>query len=248
MRFDQHSQSGQALTHRLALAYFLKKTGTKCKATLGIGFKSPSLYQLYVPPTAWGPIGNRNLLPDRGIGRDFGLEQQFVHGKLLLEAAYFLNTYNNLISFESLQGYVNIGKAESKGFELSLELKPTKEFLLRAFYTKLEAKDKDKNLPLLGRSKDKFTVNFHSIFQKKWNLDLSLVSVGKSDDLNFITWPSSRITLAPYTILNASLSFDINSSLQVFAKLENSLDEKYEMVYGYGTPGFSVYAGLKLGY
>jgi len=248
VRLDQHSQSGQALTYRLAPAYFLKKTGTKLKATLGTGFKSPSLYQLYAPPTAWGSIGNRNLLPERGIGWDFGLEQPFVQGKLLLGATYFFNTYRNLINFESLQGYVNIGNAESKGLELSLELKPSKEFLLRAFYTKLEAKDKDKNLPLLRRPKDKFTVNLHSIFQKKWNLDLSLVSVGKRDDLDFTTWPSSHVTLAPHTLLNASLSFDLNSSFQVFAKLENILDEKYEMVYGYGTPGFSVYGGFKLGY
>ena len=46
------------MTYRLAPAYFIEATQTKLKATIGTGFKSPSLYQLYAPGTFWGPIGN----------------------------------------------------------------------------------------------------------------------------------------------------------------------------------------------
>ncbi len=42
--------------------------------TLGTGFKSPSLYQLYAPGTIWGPIGNESLEPETSLGWDAGVE------------------------------------------------------------------------------------------------------------------------------------------------------------------------------
>ena len=53
----------------------------KVKATLGTGFKAPSLYQLYAPPTAWGPIGNRDLEPEESAGWDAGIEQDLAGGR-----------------------------------------------------------------------------------------------------------------------------------------------------------------------
>ena len=74
-RLDRHTRSGTAVTYRIAPAYFLEATGTRFKATLGTGFKSPSLYQLYAPGTFWGPIGNERLKPEESRGWDAGIEQ-----------------------------------------------------------------------------------------------------------------------------------------------------------------------------
>ena len=245
-RFDHHSQSGSAATYRLAPAYLFSKTGTKLKATIGTGFKSPSLYQLYGPGTAWGPIGNENLEPEKSIGWDLGIEQQILQGKLLLGATYFYNNYRNLISFDFLHGYINIGKAESKGTEISIEARLTNEIFFNASYTKLEAKDKVKNSYLLRRPKDKVTANLSYSFFKKWSINLSFLYIGKRDDADFSTWPYPQVTLPSYTLFNASASFDLSSHIQIFSRFDNILDKKYEMILGYGTPSFSVYGGFKL--
>jgi len=245
-RFDHHSQSGSAATYRLAPAYFFSKTGTKLKATIGTGFKSPSLYQLYGPGTAWGPIGNENLEPEKSIGWDLGIEQQILQGKLLLGATYFYNSYRNLISFDFLHGYINIGKAESKGAEISVEARLTNEFVFNASYTKLEAKDKVKNSYLLRRPKDKVTASLSYSFFKKWSINLSFLYIGKRDDADFSTWPYPQVALPSYALFSASASFDLSSRIQIFSRLDNIFDKKYEMILGYGTPGFSVYGGVKL--
>lgn len=245
-RFDYHSQSGSAATYRLAPAYLFSKTGTKLKATIGTGFKSPSLYQLYGPGTAWGPIGNENLEPEKSIGWDLGIEQQILQGKLLLGATYFYNSYRNLISFDFLHGYINIGKAESNGAEISIEAKLTNEFVFNASYTKLEAKDKVNNSNLLRRPKDKVTTNLSYSFFKKWSINFFFLYIGKRDDVDFSTWPYPLFTLPSYTLFNASASFDLSSHIQIFSRFDNILDKKYEMILGYGTPGFSVYGGFKL--
>jgi vitamin B12 transporter len=40
-------------------------------------------------------------------------------------------------------------------------------------------------------------------------------------------------------------SYDITKNLQVFSRIENLFDKKYQEVYGYETMGRSFYAGIK---
>ncbi len=75
VRADLHSRAGGAVTFRVAPAYLIAATGTRLKATLGTGFKSPSLYQLFAPATSFGPVGNPLLRPERALGWDAGIEQ-----------------------------------------------------------------------------------------------------------------------------------------------------------------------------
>lgn len=246
VRLDKHSQFGMSTTSRLALTYFVEKTGTKLKTTYGTGFKAPSLYQLYAPGTFWGPIGNDDLEPEKSTGWDIGVEQQILGGKVLLGATYFYNDYKDLINFDFLQGYKNIGKAESKGAELLIRASPFDNILFNATYTRTEAKDKDTDTYLLRRPKDKFSATLNYSFLKEGNINLSFIYIGETDDeyFDFFTWTSIRVTLPGYALLNAAVSFNITSNFQIFCRLDNIFNKAYEMIKGYGTPGFSAYGGV----
>jgi vitamin B12 transporter len=246
VRLDHHSRTGFALTYRLAPAYFLEITGTKFKATLGTGFKSPSLYQLSAPGTFLGPVGNERLKPEENMGWDVGIEQHFFGGRLLAGVTYFSSDYRNLIDFRFEAGYVNIGKARTRGVEIYAEARPANDLDLRAGYTRLEAKDLDSGADLLRRPKDKVSAGLDFGFLKKWALHLGLVYVGKRPDKNFSVWPYPDVILSGYALLDAALSFDLSPRVQVFGRLDNMLDQKYEFVYGYGTPRFSAYAGVRV--
>jgi len=246
VRLDRHSQFGLALTYRLAPAYYLEKTGTKLKATLGTGFKSPSLYQLYAPATSFGPIGNRNLKPEKSTGWDIGIEQFLLDSKVLLGVTYFHNDFRDLIDFDFAQGYLNIGKAESKGAEFYLQAQPMDKLQLLTSYMKLEAEDKETGTRLLRRPEHKFTANLNYSFLKNGNVRLCFIHIGQRDDKDFSAWPYPQITLPSYTLLNAAFSFDLSSNIQVFARLDNLFNQEYEDILGYGTPGFSFFGGVKL--
>ncbi|NIM90472.1 MAG: TonB-dependent receptor [Candidatus Aminicenantes bacterium] len=246
VRLDSHSLFGSAATYRLAPAYFIEKSGTKLKATFGTGFKSPSLYQLYATATSFGPIGNEDLRPEKSLGWDLGIEQFLLEERVFLGVTYFHNDYKDLIDFDFLQGYLNIGKAESKGAELYLRADPADKLRLRASYTRLEAQDKKTRIPLLRRPKHKFTANISYQFLEKGRLYLSLIHLGKREDLDFSAWPAARATLPGYTLLNASVSYNIKARVQFFFRLDNILDVEYENILGYGTPGFSAFGGLRL--
>ena len=244
LRLDDHSQFGSAVTYRLAPAFFIEATQTKFRATYGTAFKSPSLYQLYAPGTFLGPIGNAELNPEKSIGWDIGVEQQLLGGKALLAVTYFYNDYKDLINFDFLQGYMNIGKAESKGTEILIQARPFDDMSFNATYTKTEAKDKDTDADLLRRPKQKFSASLNYNFQKKANINLTFIRIGEQDDMDFSTWPSTQLTLPSYSLLNAAVSFNFASSFQIFCRLDNIFNKEYEMIKGYGTPGFSVYGGV----
>jgi vitamin B12 transporter len=245
-RFDHHSSAESSLTYRIAPLYIFKSTGTKLKATLGTGFKAPSLYQLYAPGTLYGPVGNVELKPERTLGWDAGLEQELFRGKFLIKAVYFLNKFENLIDFDYTQGYINIGKASSKGTELILESIPIKDLTLSASYTWCKALDENTKQPLLRRPEHKASLKFYYALSQKTHLSYSLLYVGKREDNFYQNYLTTRVTLPGYSLVNASISYDLFKTTQLFLKIDNLFNTKYELIKGYAAPGLSVYGGLKL--
>jgi vitamin B12 transporter len=248
-RLDLHSRTGTALTYRIAPAYVVSRTGTKLRATLGTGFKAPSLYQLYAPPTSWGPVGNMNLAPERVTGWDAGIDQDFLGNRLRLGLTYFRNAFRNLIDFDYVLGYVNIGRARTSGVEISAESRPLGlggPLTLRAAYTRLAARDEVSGTPLLRRPRDKFSADLQARFRDRFDLAASFLYIGERSDRDFGTTPYETVTLPAYVLVGASASASLRSGIDLFVRLENILNARYEMVWGYGTPGFTLNAGIRL--
>jgi vitamin B12 transporter len=245
-RFDSHTRSGAALTYRIAPAYVIESTDTKIKATLGTGFKSPSLYQLFAPATSWGPIGNIHLKPERATGWDAGIEQNFFSRKVRLGLTYFQTNFRDLIDYDYSSGYINVGRAETKGLETSLEWRPLEALQLRTSYTRLKAVNKETDADLPRRPRDKFSADVHARFSKHLDTTLSLLYVGKRTDTNYSAYPYQDVRLAGYTLLGGAVSTSINPALDLYVRLDNILNARYEMVWGYGTPGFTINIGFRL--
>ena len=246
IRIDSHSLSGTAVTIRLAPAWVVGRTGLKVKGTFGTGFKAPSLYQLYAPPTAWGPIGNRDLEPEESAGWDAGIEQDLAGGRLRFGATWFRNSFRNLITFDTAHGYVNVGRARTEGVELAADLLPSDGFACRAAYTRMSSKDLGTGLTLPRRPKDKLSAGLDIAVAKTLDLDLRLEVVGRRLDTDFTSWPSALVSLPGYALLDATISWRTGRGLELFLRLDNILDRRTEMVYGYGSPGFGAHVGFRL--
>jgi len=150
LRSDHHQRFGQALTFRTAVCLDLPEIKARLKATVGTGFKAPSLYQLYAPASMFGPIGNENLTPERNTGWDAGLEKE-IGQQFSFSLTYFETRYRHLIQFYSGSGYQNIGRALSRGLEASLQASLLEPLTFRASWTHLRARDLDTGSPLLRR-------------------------------------------------------------------------------------------------
>ena len=243
IRLDDHSRFGSVITWRIAPALLIPLTRSKLKGSYGTGFKAPTLYQLY------SQYGNRDLDPERSEGWDVGVEQELAGQMASLGATFFHNHFHHLIDFDAARNrYLNIAAVRTKGVELFLRLRPLPDLSLLASYTRTDAEDRKTGLTLIRRPRHKYGMEASYRFLEKGNLSLSYRYVGKRFDYDWTVYPAARVTLSKYVLIGLAASYDLTPYLQLFARGENLLDEDYEEISGYGTPGRSVFAGLKLSF
>ena len=238
VRLDNHNRFGTQATYRLTTAYLFKQTDTRLKGSYGTGFKAPSLYQLY------SSYGSPDLKPDKSTGWDAGVEQGLPFMKTILGATWFRNRYSQMIDFDmNTWKYNNVGKAHTDGLELTAALQPYDAVTLKAAYTYLETRDEIADKQLVRRPNHKASLDATYSFMKKGTVNLGVLYVGSryNDAAN-------TQKMGDYTLINLAAAYDVTKSLQLFGRIDNLFDRKYEEVAGYGTPGIAAYGGVKVSF
>jgi vitamin B12 transporter len=258
-RFDHYDVFGEHFTGQVAAAWVLP-TDTVLRASWGQGFKAPSLFQLF------SPYGNQNLQSERSHDWDAGVEQRFWNDRLTVSVTHFDIRFKNLIDFESCPGsplcynpayqiatgyYANVGLEKSSGEELQASLKVSESFSLIANYTRTRTVDESPadttyGLPLFNRpgSAANLTVSYTSPF--KFSTSVALRYSGSSLSENFNVYPTTDLRLGGYTLIDFRASYPINDHVEVYGRVDNLTDKRYETVYQYGTWGRTAFAGARL--
>ena len=245
VRYDDNNRFGGHVTWRVNELYAIKETDTRLKGSYGTGFKAPTLFQLY--DTMFGS-GNPDLKPETSENWDIGLEQDFWDKRVTLGVAYFDNKYYNLIQnpgpfpFRS----VNAGRAESNGVETFVNVSPIEDLSLRGTYTYQETRNLETGDPLLRRPRDKAGFDADYRFLEKAHVHFNVLMVGWKADVS--PTGAAAANVPGYTVVNLSGSYDFTPNAQVFARVDNLLNKKYEELYGYGTSGVAGYGGVKLSF
>jgi vitamin B12 transporter len=246
LRYDANDQFGGQATYRIAPALVIPETGTTLRASLGTGFKAPSLSQLYEDFPAFNFFGNPTLRPETSIGGDAGIEQVLASGAIALGATAFANRIENLIDFnDTITSYVNVGMARTYGLESFMRLVPFEGLSLRADYTYTVAKNEITEQDLLRRPRDK--VSLSAIFQATPALLLSatLVYIGPWRDVNR-DGTRSGLLANGYTIVNLAGTYDFGQGFSAFARIDNLLDRRFQNPVGFQRPGLGVFGGVKI--
>ena len=244
-RVDNHNKFGSQFTYRIAPAFMLWETGTKFKATIGTGFKAPSLYYLYDPS-----YGNEELKPEKSFGWDAGIEQYIFSQDFTIGTTFFYNKFSDMFGFDFMTfKTININQAVTKGLEVFLETKLLNKVQVKANYTYTDARDISQNstnfdTKLLRRPENKVGLFASYSFIPKSNLNAEVIWVGTREDINFSLF--ERTELKGYVLINLAAHYDIFDFLRLNGRIENLLDTDYEEVFGYATPGLSFYGGIKL--
>jgi len=233
-RYDHHSMFGDAFTYRAGLLYSFNPLEMRFKANVASGFRAPSLNELYYPY-----YGNPGLKPEKSTGYDIGLEKDLFDKKLVLGATWFYQHYRNLIqtNFATFTAD-NIGKARAEGVELKATAQVLDNLRLNAAYTWLDAIDEDNGTVLSLRPKSKVTSSVDYAIAK-------LNVIGEYQYVSSRHDSSSGRDIGGYSLVNLRGSYALNRNLSLFARIDNLFDKKYEEIAGYGTPGLSVFGGVK---
>lgn len=244
-RYDSYSTFGSRATYRLAPALLFPETGTKIKATVGTGFKAPTLDELYDAYPSFGFFGNPNLKPETSTGYDGGFEQDLFGKRIGFGATYFHNSIRNLIAVnDSFTSYSNVGRASTHGVETYVRYAPADAVSVRADYTYTIARDDDLHQELLRRPKHKASVTGTWQIGEAAQVSATVLYVGPWVDFNR-SGSQAGLRTPGYVTVNVAASYDIGHGVTAFARIDNLLDRHYQEPLGFLRPGIGVFAGLK---
>ena len=261
VRYDSHTTYGGRVTGQASAAWKLNDGNTVLRASFGQGFKAPSLYQLY------SPYGNLALKPEAANGWDMSAEQHFLDGRIVVQATYFGRSTSNLIDFiscfdasgdESTAGlcathqigggyYDNVAKTEAQGVELQADWQATDRFNLSANYTYDDVEDRSagatRGNQLARRPKNTANLAAGYLWPIKLRTDVAVRYAGDSyNDL------AHAVRLKSYTLLDLRVSYPLRDHVELYGRIENLTDQRYETIYRYGTLGRAAYGGVRLSF
>ena len=219
--------------------------GTVFRTSLGQAFRPPTIYDLFRTAQFYGITWypNPHLKPETNTAWDIGGEQKLWKGGVF-KATYFVNHMNNFIDYQinlntATSNTVNVGKADIKGVELSLEQRFDKWLHLFANYTNNDAKvvrdaafPTAANCQLTNIPREMFNVG-GDVTYKAWSGSLIGRYVGKrygqadnSDTTNGVFG-----SYDPYFTADARLSYQITSFASVSLAARNIFNEHYFAYY-----------------
>ena len=265
-RVDSFDVGEDETTGKFSASYRIPGIGARIRGAVGEGIKRPEFNQLFdTSYGAFSTIGNPNLKSERQNSWEAGFDQFFAGKKIKLSATYYENEIDNLISY-SFTGmtFENIDKARIKGAELSLSLIRFHDFSARASFNTMDSVEIDNTgadgEPLLRRP-DWWWSGSVSYHPNRLRASLRVNSVSDRWDINDgPPFTFNRVVNPGYTKVDLALALDVVKdrismfdrtrksrlkNLTVELKVNNALDEEYEAIYGYESPGVQWFAGVR---
>jgi vitamin B12 transporter len=245
VRFDHNGQFGGKATWRIAPALLIPESGTKLKASVGSGFKAPTLNELYVSYPAFGFFANPALKPESSLGYDLGVEQTLAHGRVRLGATWFHNDIRNLITANAdFTTSINIGRATTYGVESFVQWRPSDRFSLRGDYTYVRAWDDIADQELLRRPRHKASLDGEWRPAPRLALNGTLLYVGPWIDGNR-DFTIARLNAPAYVTVNLAATWQANRRWALFGRISNLLDRRYQDPIGFLAPGRGAFVGVR---
>ena len=249
LRHDINDLFQDATTFRVGAGYRLTDT-TRLRAAAGSGVKNPGFFELYGFVDGRF-IGNAALRPEKSTGWEVGFDQDVGHSARL-SLTYFESELDGEI-FTTFPPPTFIAtpanrttKSEQRGVEVSLNARLAEQWSLDAAYSYLDA---DENGVEEVRRPDHIASAALTWAAPGDAASATLVvrHNGATPDVAF-TDPSFvpvRVTLDDYTLVNLNARVKLTEAISAFARVDNLLDQRYEQVFSFVSPGRSAVVGIE---
>ncbi|SDF56300.1 vitamin B12 transporter [Limimonas halophila] len=252
VRFDKPEDfDGQATWH-LAPSYTIPATGTRLKASVGTGFKTPSLFQRFgFTPTNTGTAfrGNPNLDAEESFSWEIGVEQRVLDERVRAGVTYFQSDVDDGVvtvfdaNFNSTT--VNNEDLDIQGVESFLAVTPVPALNVRVDHTYLDAENADTGQRLVRRPRHKLNLEARWQPGARWTLTGGLRAIAGGTDIGFT---GGRVDLDDHVVARAAARYRLNDRVALTARVENLTDTDYEVADGFKGPGVEGFVGTRVSF
>jgi vitamin B12 transporter len=254
-RQEWNSDDKDIATWRASLSYAWREAGLRPHASVGKSAKLPGMFDLFGPNSTTYQ-SNPNLKAETSTGFDVGIEWTTWGGRALFDVTYFAHDLRDKITgfggFDpvTLRSFTTnaAGVSKREGVEVSGRFALTTAISLGLAYTYTDA-DQPSGAPELrrpahsGRGDLRYTST-----DGKTTASLVAAYNGSLLDVRFGPFFAGRpnAPLDPYWLVSVAASHKLQPNLEIFGRIENALNAKYQEIYGYEAPGLAAYVGLKV--
>lgn len=253
VRHDAYNVFGDATTYRVTGGYLVKETNTKIRSSYATGFRAPTINELF-----WPDFGNSDLEPEKSQSFDVGIDQTLFADRVTISGGYFWNRYRDLIQtiqsapvcgtgpFGANYCPINVASAKSQGWEGSVNIVMVQEQPLM------------KRLELKGQYTMTLTRDLMTGARlRRWPVDQASLSLYYQpvDSLNMILdfrFAASQFNdrentqpVSSFNVVNLAVNYALSDQFQAYVRVDNLFDEEYEEILFFGTPGRSVFGGIR---
>lgn len=235
LRVDHHSRVGTEWVPQAGLAFHLPRA-IELKASASKGFRYPILREMYMFPPQ-----NPNLQPESMWNYELAFSQRLMNGQLTYGVNVFYIDGKNLIQTlpnPNGSGMLNqnSGHIENAGVELQAAYRINCRWSVDGNYSYLHMKN-----PVIAAPEHKLYAGMN-FSQGRWN-----VSTGLQYIAGLYTQVDPDVT-ENFVLWNLRAAFHANRWLDVWARGENLLAQKYEINAGYPMPRATVTAGVNINF
>jgi vitamin B12 transporter len=249
LRVDDHETFGSVTNGQISASYIFEETGTRLIANWGEGFKAPTIFQLtftccgFADEPAVGRVDDP-LNPERSNAFEIGIEQEFVDGRFKVGATYFDQDVDDLIVFTFADGYRNIDSTRSRGLEITFVASLTENLSFNGNYTYTSARDTGNDRRLVRRPRNQAFGNVQWQITDKLQTNVSVTYNGQEIN-NFGFADGLPVFVDGWIRVDLRASYQLNDTFELYGRIDNLFDEDYQQILNFGTPGASVFGGVR---
>lgn len=236
LRVDHHSRVGTEWVPQTGLAFHLP-LNMELKASVSKGFRYPILREMYM----FTPQ-NPDLKPESMWNYEVSFSQRLLDGRLSYGVnLFYIDGKNLILTLPNPNGSgrlnQNSGEIENSGVEAQVAYRFSTAWSLDANYSFLHMEN-----PVVAAPEHKLYAGAN--FSKgRWNISSGLQYIA-----GLYTSVGETETTEDFVLWNLRASFRAARWLDIWARGENLLAQKYEINAGYPMPHATVMAGMNLSF
>lgn len=243
LRYDEFETFGGQTTGKATAAWLVAQKALKLRASYGTGFRAPSFLDLY--GRSFYYVGNPDLQPEKARGWDLGADYYLPGGRGSLGVTWFEQRYDNLIAYDFAvfpATVRNIDDARARGVEFSGKVRLPGAIDARLAYTYLDARNLTSQSRLVRRPRHAGALDLWRDFGA-WSAGAAATFAKDREDVHAADF--NQVDSEDYVVVRVYAAWNVTDRLTLKARVENALNERYEVVHGYPQLGFGAYVGAE---